>query len=699
MSRRASASSLRSSSVCCSAAPAAWRRPRARETSTTAGSPSTTAGSPSTTTTTVPPTSNPAAGSIGIQPPLFGPTRGAEPNGPQVPSGLVTSEATDPTGEYTPLTPTRILDTRDGTGGVSGPFGPKQIRNVRVAGVGGVPGASVTAAVLNVTVTNTSAPSYLTVWPLGPALPVASNLNWSAGTTIANLVTVRLGAFGMASIYNDSGSADVIVDVAGYYSSSTGPAGARFHPLAPSRYFDTRDAFGPIGPDRVRGFDATGRNGVPDTGVVAVAMNVTVTEPTAPSFLTVYPGDQGTAPLASNLDFTAGQTLANLVIVRVPANGIIDFYNLTGSVNVIADVVGWYDEDRTSENGRFVPLDPARVLDTRTNASPVLGGTTRFLGVAGNGGVPLVGAGAVVMNVTATEPTELSYLTVHPDGVPTPLASNLNFPPGQTVPNLVIGRLSSGGALRFFNKAGAVHVIADVAGYFTGTTLGFDTCVLPSVATMNTWKTASPYSTIGIYFGGALRACPPDALNSATWVNTVTAQGWRLIPTYVGPQAPCTGYSQRIDPAVAFDEGIFLAGDAASHAALSGLPPGSPLYYDMEAYNTSDATCSLAVREFIAGWVTELHVLGYKAGFYSSLNAGIADMVRSVGEGRPPVDAIWIAAWNNTPNVFGFDPAILPDGYWTNHQRIHQYQGGHNETWGGVTLNIDTNAVDGPLAP
>src|SRR5262249_19734121 len=156
---------------------------------------------------------------------------------------------------------------------------------------------------------------------------------------------------------------------------------------------------------------------------------------------------------------------------------------------------------------------------------------------------------------------------------------------------------------------------------------------------------------------------------------------------------------QGIGAATAFDGGKFIGGDGRFHGALAGLPVGSPLYYDMEAYNNADASCSLAVRQFIAGWVTQLHILGYKAGFYSSLNSGIADMTKSVNEGRPPVDAIWIAAWNGTPNIYGFNSAIVPDGYWSSHQRIHQFQGGHDETWGGVTINIDTNAVDGPLAP
>src|SRR5206468_8724421 len=180
----------------------------------------------------------------------------------------------------------------------------------------------------NVTVTNTTtAPSYLTLWPLGPSRPVASNLNWSPGTTIANLVTVRLGAFGLVSIYNEAGNADVIVDVAGYYAASNGVPGGRFHSLAPSRYFDTRQSGVPIGPGGIFSFDVTGRNGVPDSGVVAVVMNVTATEPSRQSFVTVYPGDQPAPPNASNLNFVAEQTLPNLVVVRVPADGIVDFYN------------------------------------------------------------------------------------------------------------------------------------------------------------------------------------------------------------------------------------------------------------------------------------------------------------------------------------------------------------------------------------
>jgi hypothetical protein len=318
--------------------------------------------------------------------------------------------------------------------------------------------------------------------------------------------------------------------------------------------------------------------------------------------------------------------------------------------------------------------------------------------VAGQGGIPTVGAGAVVMNVTATEPSEPSFLTVHPDGTFPPNASNLNFVGGQTIPNLVTVKLGSSGAARIFNRFGGVHVVADVAGYFTEVTFGFDACETPSVSQMSTWKANSPYTSIGIYFGGGLRACRNAALDNALWVNSVVAQGWRLIPTYVGAQAPCSGYSIRIDPNNAFAWGVDAANDAADRAAIAGLPLGVPLYFDMEAYNTADAGCSLAVKQFIGGWVARLHERGFAAGFYSSLNSGIADMAKAVNEGYPALDAIWIAVWNDTPNIFGFGSA-LPDNLWSLHQRIHQYRGGHDENWGGVTINIDTNAVDGPLAP
>jgi hypothetical protein len=121
----------------------------------------------------------------------------------------------------------------------------------------------------------------------------------------------------------------------------------------------------------------------------------------------------------------------------------------------------------------------------------------------------------------------------------------------------------------------------------------------------------------------------------------------------------------------------------------------------MEGYNNSDSGCVAAVRAFIAGWTNELPARGYRPAVYSSLCSGIVDIAAMYNTpGYPRLDAIWIAAWNSTPNIFGFGPPCsLPDTVWPFHQRVHQYQGGHNETYGGVTINIDSDAVDGPLTP
>jgi hypothetical protein len=207
-------------------------------------------------------------------------------------------------------------------------------------------------------------------------------------------------------------------------------------------------------------------------------MNVTATQPTMPSYLTVYPADVATRPLASNLNFQPGQSVPNLVTVRVPASGAIDFYNLAGSVHVIADVVGYYDSDTSTDAGRFAPLPPSRTFDSRDLDQPLGPDSYGVLQIAGWNGVPVRGASAVVINTTVTQPTEYSYLTVFPDDMcEIPLASNLNYRPGQTVPNLVIVRLSTmsgcavmDGAVDAYNAAGTVHVIADVFGYFTSAT-------------------------------------------------------------------------------------------------------------------------------------------------------------------------------------------------------------------------------------
>ncbi len=393
-------------------------------------------------------------------------------------------------GSYYPLTPARILDTRDGTGAVPvAPIGPGGALIVQVSGVGGV-SSSASAAVINVTATNTTAPSFLTVFPTGVARPLASNLNWLAGQTRPNLVEVPLGLAGQVSLYNSAGSVDVIFDVAGYVDAPTGVTGL-FNPLVPVRVLDTRDGTGALagrlGPNSVLGLQMTGQGQVPATGVSAVVLNVTVTNPSAPSFLTVFPTGAST-PLASNLNFVAGQTAPNRVIVAVGAGGQVSFFNQFGTVDVIADLGGWFtDSSNPAATGsKFVGVTPVRILDSRNGTGLVngLGGIgpppITPLGpaegiavqVAGQGGVPAMSdpnpPSAVVANVTVTNPTASGYLTVWPDGSTRPLASDLNWIANQTVPNLVVVKLGSSGMADLYNAFGCTAAIVDVVGYYTG---------------------------------------------------------------------------------------------------------------------------------------------------------------------------------------------------------------------------------------
>jgi len=200
------------------------------------------------------------------------------------------------------------------------------------------------SVVLNVTVTNTTAASYLTMWPHGAARPVASNLNWTEGQTIPNRVMVKPGAGCVVDIYNLAGSTDVLVDLDGWYNGPNGDDGTRFTGTVPFRILDTRPAtqvgpYGqPLGPNSTLSVPVTG--GVP-AGATAVVLNVTVTDTTAASYLTVWPGG-ATRPTASDLNWVSGLTVPNLTVVGLGPGGQVNAYNFAGSVDLVIDVVGYF---------------------------------------------------------------------------------------------------------------------------------------------------------------------------------------------------------------------------------------------------------------------------------------------------------------------------------------------------------------------
>jgi hypothetical protein len=346
---------------------------------------------------------------------------------------------------------------------------------VQVAGVAGsgVP-SDAAAAVLNVTVTDTTGPSYLTVYPKGAGRPTASNLNWTAGQTVPNMVEVALGPAGMVTLFNFQGSVDVVIDVEGYVSppDQSATLDGLFHPVVPVRLLDTRPASqvgpysAPVGPGGVISLNVCPASAVPSDA--SVVLNVTVTDTTAASYLTMWP--HGAArPLASSLNWVAGQTVPNRVMVKPGAGCVVDIYNLAGSTDVVVDLDGWYNGPNGDDGTRFTGTVPYRILDTRpaTQVGPYSGpiGTDSTILIA----LPRVPAGAtaVVVNATVTDGTGGSYLTMWPAGSARPTASDLNWVAGQTVPNLTVVGLGQGGQIAAYNHSRSVDLVIDVVGYFS----------------------------------------------------------------------------------------------------------------------------------------------------------------------------------------------------------------------------------------
>jgi Domain of unknown function (DUF1906) len=224
---------------------------------------------------------------------------------------------------------------------------------------------------------------------------------------------------------------------------------------------------------------------------------------------------------------------------------------------------------------------------------------------------------------------------------------------------------------------------------FTG--LGFDACSAPSSRSMAAWED-SPYRAVGVYIGGVNRACSQPNL-TADWVAAQTEAGWHLIPTYVGLQAPTSACSScaKLTSSQATAQGAAAAVDAVEEAGAVAMGPGSPIYFDMESYSQT-SSASAATLAFLEAWTQKLHSLGYLSGVYSSSASGIEDLAGQVGSGYELPDDLWIANWNGQQNTA--DP-VVPASAWNPHRRIHQYRGGHNETYGGITINIDNNYVDG----
>lgn len=364
-------------------------------------------------------------------------------------------------GGFVALSPTRYVDTR-----YTKPIGANATLTLQIAGLNGIP-ADATAVALNVTVTQPQAAGFIAAGPAG-ILSGSSTVNFVANQTVPNGAIVRIGDFGSITLRNSSiGTTHLVVDVTGYYKTAPTHIPGAFVPQTPIRVTDTRVS-GVVAPNRdlvvnLSGPVAAALGSASAEGSVVV--NLTVTQPQAAGFVTAYPTGTG-LPNVSALNFSANQTVANLGVVRIGANGSITLRNSSvGTTHVVLDVYGFFVGGSVTIHGGYVPLSsPLRIVDSRIGLG--YGGA---LGPSGSfsmsPGIPT--AAALALNSTVTAPTASGFLSVWPADRARPTASQVNFSAKQTVANFGQIKVSATKTLAFANiSPGTTHVICDVSGYY-----------------------------------------------------------------------------------------------------------------------------------------------------------------------------------------------------------------------------------------
>ncbi|MET7396336.1 choice-of-anchor D domain-containing protein [Dactylosporangium sp. NPDC005572] len=380
-------------------------------------------------------------------------------------------------GSYLAVRPYRVMDTRSGRGAPRGPVASGGVVTVMIDAP-----EEASAVVLNVTVTESAGPGYVTVYPTGTTRPTASSLNYVKGWTGANSVTVKFGTYNKVDFYNAGGPVQLVVDMFGYYTRSHDDlrencAGcSQYHPLAePVRLTDTRDwGVGRIPAGHYVNSVASW-NAAINPHVRGFAVNITATEPTGGGYLTAWDGQQGRLPETSTLNYTANATVPNFAVVpAMPCDGCggatglpsIAVYTSTNA-HIIVDIVGFYADISLPGGLRFEPVVPTRIADTRSGQGwPSRLGPGSTASIAVPSSVMDVDTRVLATNVTAVLPTSATYLTVWPAGAARPGTSNLNPTAGSVVPNAVQTMIGQDGKFNVFNAGGYCNVVVDVVGTF-----------------------------------------------------------------------------------------------------------------------------------------------------------------------------------------------------------------------------------------
>jgi hypothetical protein len=362
----------------------------------------------------------------------------------------------------------------------------------------------------------------------------------------------------------------------------------------------------------------------------------------------------------------------------------------------------WQVHDLAADPSTCVRLDVHAVYEGRLGAQPQcparVVGVTEAIHLEPLAGRPMppdlhptsIGGQQALINSATAQQVSQRIVAAFPQGG---VLATISFESNPTLAQQVLASFTLvPGSASAAPQVSAPAAETVAAGPVTYTGKAFDACTAPSEADMNAWL-ASPYRALGVYIGGVNRACDQPNL-TATWVQDEIAAGWNLIPLYVGLQASCAGgdLGARIDHAQAAAEGTAAGSDAADQASALGMRSGSPVYYDMEAWDTTNSACNDDVVTFIQAWTNALNARGFRSGIYGSSNAGIRQVIAPLYGTSGSPGYVDFAEWDGSADTLS---DFIPTSAWSNHQRIKQYAGNVTEQWGGVTINIDQDYSDG----
>jgi len=490
------------------------------------------------------------------------------------------------TAAYVSVQPCRLADTRTGGGYVRVDASTVQIAT---RGVCGIP-ANATSVALTLTVDRPQAPGFLTAWPASQAMPVVSNVNFGAGQIRANGSITRLDSSGAFRVYA-SVSANVIVDVVGAFVPASAAAAGRFVARPSTRIYDSR-AEGKLAPGATKTLPLPA--GVP-ADAVALALNVTITESSAPGFVTEFPaGRQMPTSSILNVD-QSGQTRAAAGIFPVSSSGVALY--LSGGGHIVVDLLGYFTGPSAGSgtDGLYTAFDPSRLLDTR-GASPL--GNSVPLYPGGGLELALSQGGAIAYNITAVDGTG-GFVTAYPAGTPRPNTSTVNSNGGtDIVANFAITQVSNRG-LGFYSQS-QTHLLADLQGWFSGAS---------ATATQAPPSNTAPQVTYS--------ACTSDGLASLN--STRAAAG--VAPLALNPAAQAFACSYALQLAQA-NSGL-VHSDSATRDAAVGCPTGENI-----ALATGTSSSFL-----ISLWYGSApHMANIKNAIYRS--AGLGFVVRTDASGN-----------------------------------------------------------------